>query len=222
MSISHGDTNNGTASVAQPKERRKSLAALTGFTNKKLRKQSEVDGGRKSKKKEKESGGGMGGLSSLLGALHEENTSRPTSIFSETFDLGMLETYSQSARPSPSPSPSPFPNSSDSGTSTPSGLSTPSRASTPSSESKQLTFVYTNNDVNNNKQKEDRLENGKASNGYLNNNHIGEAKIKGTIISVESTSTPLKDEPKKKPRQLAKVSIKSKSKSHLSGKEYTF
>ena len=161
----------------------------------------------------------MGGLSSLLGALHEENTRRPSSIFSETFDLGMLETYSQSARPSPSPSPSPFTNGSDSGTSTPSGLSTPSRTSTPSSEKKQLTFVYTNNEVN--KQKEDRLQNGSTSNEDINNNHVGEEQTKETIIFVEST-TPSKDEPKKKPRQLAKVSLKNKPKNYLSGKEYTF
>ena len=174
--------------------------------------------GRKGKKKSKE-GGGVGGLTSLLGALHEE-TNR-SNIFSEELDMGMMETYSQSARPPSSTG------SVESGTTTPSNT-----------EEINHVFIGGDSDVSNNNKmamavsaRESTIQQNGISRSEnipdLNNNSDVDRVSNNTVqkdeegfVNGQMRSNPDNDGNKNKTRQLVKVSLQSKN--LFSGKEYIF
>lgn len=158
-------------------------------------------GGRKSKKPKD-----VVGLSGLLGALHEESKPR-----SNMFDLGMMESYTPPARLSSS-------SSSNSGLAFNDENDTDnmsSTATTPSDENEYFATLLSKSESENSI-KDDSSCN---SNGHvakdMNNNKNEEFLEEDNVKDL--TGEKMK---KNKSRQLVKVSLKTRTKKFLSGKEY--
>ena len=192
-------------------------------------------------KKSKDGGGlaGMGGLTSLLGALHEEPSTRPQSnIFTDNLDQEMMEAYTQ---PMTSRSASTGSESAESTASL-----TPNSTMT---EAPVFNLLNGNDghggDENNSGTKYsliheiakeyERVHNGSLSNGDINNNILeasssddkelnGDSHRSSLSSQQSEGEVPGNENKTKKPRKLIKVSLMktSKGKSFLSGKEYTF
>lgn len=193
-------------------------------------------------KKNKDGGGlaGMGGLTSLLGALHEEPSTRPQSnIFTDNLDQEMREAYTQptTARSSSTGS--------ESAGSTPSLTPNSTAAEAPVFNLPNGSNGDGGDDENNGGTKYsliseiaeeyERVHNGGSlSNGDTNNNILEGAtsnnkelngNLYGNSLSSQQSEeeVPVNENKTKKPRKLIKVSLMktSKGKNFLSGKEYT-
>lgn len=195
----------------------------------------------KNKNKKSKDGGGlasMGGLTSLLGALHEEPSSRPQSnIFTDNLDQDMMEAYTQP------------PTMRSASTGSESAGSTASLTPNAITEAPVFNLPNANDRDSENvggtkysliheiAKEYERVHNGGLSNGDMNNNILeattprsssdNKELINGDIhrssVSSLQSEGEINENKTKKPRKLIKVTLTktSKGKNFLSGKEYT-